>query len=75
MKFQLTFTLVYMWYLAWKGKQKMYFYCAAHKSGTSLSETELAVYILTDSLKMNAEGGEEEQLAYKMYPFTCSDCL
>lgn len=41
-------------------KKKKYFYCAAHESRRSLSETELAVYVLTDSLKMNAEGGEEE---------------
>lgn len=58
--FQLTFTLVYIW----RGKEnKMYFYGAAWK--ICLKEN-WQFMSLTDSLKMNVEGGGEELHSYKM---------
>lgn len=45
---------MYIWYVK---ENKMYVYCAAQECR---GRRELAVYVLTDSLKMNVEGGGKE---------------
>lgn len=53
----------------------MCLYCCCARAQEDMSEREMAVHVLTDNLKMNAEGGGEELHTYKMYPFTYSACL